>query len=113
MILTPTPNAIVFEMEPNDGSCNDFRLLIKAQYVHHKNNNIVVDLSAQKSVLLRDVLEFEELANHHKNHQHKSFVIVVGHMRLQSPPKQVVTAPTRPEALDLVEMEEIERDLGY
>jgi hypothetical protein len=43
----------------------------------------------------------------------KSFVVVVGTMSVSKIPDDIATAPTLQEALDIVEMEEIERDLGY
>jgi hypothetical protein len=43
----------------------------------------------------------------------KSFVVVVGTMSVSQLPEDIATAPTLQEALDIIEMEEIERDLGY
>ena len=65
-----------------------------------------------KSVLSKHIKEFVELANHHKNLSNKSFVIVTGPIALKLLPDGLNVVPTLHEALDTVEIEEIERDLG-
>lgn len=75
--------------------------------------NIVIDLSAIKSLKPNHVLEFSELNTYNKEQVLKSFVVVVGTMSVSQLPEDIATAPTLQEALDIIEMEEIERDLGY
>lgn len=74
--------------------------------------NIVIDLSAIKSLKPKHVLEFSELNTYNKEQVLKSFV-VVGTMSVSQLPEDIATAPTLQEALDIIDMEEIERDLGY
>lgn len=45
--------------------------------------------------------------------QSKSFVLVDTVARLKEYPEELTAAPTQEEAFDLIEMEEIERDLGF
>ena len=75
--------------------------------------NIVIDLSAIKSLKPNHVLEFSELNMYNKEQVLKSFVVVVGTMSVSQLHEDIATAPTLQEALDIIEMEEIERDLGY
>ncbi len=73
----------------------------------------MVDLSAYENISTGDVLEFSELSLYNKEQLNKSFVVVTGVMQIDALPENISTAPTLQEALDLIEMEEIERDLGY
>ena len=89
-----------------------FRDEIKRNYKSFSSLNIVVDLSPMKSVLSKHINEFVELSNHHKDLNNKSFVIVTGPIALKLLPDGLNVVPTLHEALDTIEIEEIERDLG-
>ncbi|MGB1529223.1 MAG: ribonuclease Z [Flavobacteriaceae bacterium] len=89
-----------------------FRDEIKRNYKSFSSLNIVVDLSLIKPVLSKHIKDFVELAGHHKNLSNKSFVIVTGPISLKRLPEGLNVVPTLHEALDTVEIEEIERDLG-
>lgn len=101
----------IWELEDPIGA--DFRSLIKAHYKNMNDQNIVVDLSAIKKLKPNHVLEFSELSVYNKEEVNKSFVFVVGTMKIDDIPDSISTAPTIHEALDLVDIEDIERDLGY
>ncbi|KAG1649364.1 Aspartate carbamoyltransferase [Nymphon striatum] len=58
-----------------------------------------------------DVLEFLELSKSHKA-TNKSFVVVTDKVAYDEVPEEIVVVPTLQEARDIIEMEEIERDLG-
>ena len=89
-----------------------FRDEIKRNYKSFSSLNIVVDLSLIKPVLSKHIKDFVELAGHHKNLSNKSFVIVTGPISLKRLPEGLNVVPTLHEALDTIEIEEIERDLG-
>ena len=113
MQITQHDNTTIFLWESTDPSGTDFRNLLKAHYKNMENQNIVVDLSAFENISTGDVLEFLELSVYNKEQVNKSFVVVTGPMQMDALPDNISIAPTLQEALDLVEMEEIERDLGY
>jgi len=113
MQIKQKDNTTVFLWETTDPRGTDFRNLLKANYKNMENQNIVVDLSNYENISTRDVLEFSELSAYNKEQVSKSFVVVTGVMQIDALPENISTAPTLQEALDLVEMEEIERDLGY
>ena len=74
-------------------------------------DNIIVNITALKPLQTQDVLEFLQLSNQHrKNNQ--SFVIVTSNIDIDDIPDELVVVPTIQEAHDIIEMEEIERDLG-
>ncbi len=113
MKISQHENTTTFTWEPIDPVGVDFRNLVKAQYKNMHQQNIVIDLSGIKKLLPMHVLEFSELNSYNKEKVLKSFVVVVGTMRIDELPDDISTAPTFQEALDIVDMEEIERDLGY
>lgn len=85
---------------------------IQALYPKFKNNNIVVALSSLNQIGLQDIVEFLELSNTHRATNH-SFVIVSDKIDLSIVPDEIVVVPTSEEAYDIIEMEEMERDLGF
>ena len=103
----------VFSWDLSDPIGIDFRNLVKGHYKNLHLQNIVIDLSSIKSLKPKHVLEFSELNSYHKEKFLKSFVIVVGNMFNVEINVDIATAPTLQEAFDIVEIEEIERDLGY
>lgn len=103
----------IFSWEANDPVGVDFRNLVKGHYKNMHQQNIVVDLSLLKNLQSNHIMEFSELSVYNKETVNKSFVMVVGTMDIDALPDQISTAPTLKEALDLIDMEEIERDLGY
>jgi hypothetical protein len=85
---------------------------IQALYPKFKNNNIIVALSTLNKIQVADIVEFLEISNIHRATNH-SFVIVSDKIDLDSIPDDIVVVPTIQEAYDIIEMEEIERDLGF
>ena len=113
MKISQHDNTTVFSCDRSDPIGIDFRNLVKAHYKNMHQQNIVIDLSAIEALNPKHVLEFSELNTYNKETVLKSFVVVVGTMSVSKIPDDIATAPTLQEALDIVEMEEIERDLGY
>ncbi|WP_027137461.1 hypothetical protein [Gaetbulibacter saemankumensis] len=85
---------------------------IQAIYPKFKNNNIIVTLTSLSPLGLQDILEFLELSNRHRATKH-SFVIVSDKVKLEDVPDEIVVVPTEQEAYDIIEMEEMERDLEF
>lgn len=85
---------------------------LQATYPKFKNNNVIINLSVLIKVSLQDIVEFLEISNMHRRAKH-SFVIVANHAELDEMPDEIVVVPTLKEAYDVIEMEEMERDLGF
>lgn len=113
MIIKKEDIAIVVVHEESDGRLDDFRIKFKSVYKDFDDCNVVIDMTQLSRVNLKDVMEFTEISAYHKTHSKKSFVMVVGANAKFNLPETIVCAPTLQEGLDLVEMEEIERDLGF
>jgi len=85
---------------------------IDVLYERFKNDNIIVNLTTLNTVTLSDIVEFLQLSNTHRKAKH-SFVIVSDKANLNETPDEIVVVPTLQEAYDIIEMEDIERDLGF
>ena len=85
---------------------------IQDMYPKLKNNNIIVNLTSLKKLSLQDVIEFLELSNTHRSSK-QSFVIVSNSIDIDETPDEILVVPTLQEAYDVIEMEEMERDLGF
>ena len=85
---------------------------IDVLYERFKNDNIIVNLTTLNTVTLQDIVEFLKLSNTHRNAKH-SFVIVTDKANLDETPDEIMVVPTLQEAYDIIEMEDIERDLGF
>jgi len=81
-------------------------------YSKFKNDNIIVNLTSLKPLNSNDVIEFLQLSNQHRKAKH-SFVIVSNKIDFDEIPDKLLLVPTLQEAYDIIEMEEIERDLGF
>lgn len=85
---------------------------LEATYPKFKNDNVIINLSVINPISLQDIVEFLEVSNRHRRAKH-SFVIVTDQANLDEMPDEIVVVPTLKEAYDVIEMEEIERDLGF
>lgn len=73
--------------------------------------NLVIDLSNSEEDLDEDI--FEELAIKHMEEANKSFVIVAPDVDFNAFDGDLIVVPTLQEAFDLIEMDEIQRDLEF
>jgi len=85
---------------------------LETMYSRLKNDNLIVNLTSLNLLKAQDVIEFLKISNQHRKAKH-SFVIVSDKIKLEDIPDELVIVPTLQEAHDIVEMEEIERDLGF
>ena len=84
---------------------------IEALYPKFKNNNVVVNLTSLGDIKNEEVIEFLQLSNTHRN-TNQSFVIVSEKINLDDSLDDLIIVPTIQEAYDIIEMEDMERDLG-
>ncbi|TYA56362.1 ribonuclease Z [Formosa maritima] len=85
---------------------------IDVVYSRYKNDNIIISLTSLNSISLKEIIEFLQLSNTHRKSKH-SFVIVSDKVNLDEMPDEIIVVPTIQEAYDIIEMEEMERDLGF
>jgi len=85
---------------------------LTAGYDDFQNQHIIVDLSDGQELAIAELKAFLPFSKSHRKAK-KSFVVVVPELDFNKTPAQLHVVPTRQEAYDLIEMEEIERDLGF
>ncbi|SDI61283.1 ribonuclease Z [Winogradskyella thalassocola] len=85
---------------------------IEADYVTYKKTHLVINLTSLNKISLQDIIEFLRISNTHRNDK-KSFVLVSEKVDLNEMPDEIVVVPTMQEAFDIIEMEDIERDLDF
>ena len=84
---------------------------LEVLYERIKNDNVIINLATLNKVTLQDIVEFLQVSNKHRKARH-SFVIVTDKAILEETPDEIIVVPTIQEAYDIIEMEEMERDLG-
>ncbi len=85
---------------------------ITHEYKSFEDRNLILDLSGDKNLTAKGLSQFSALARMHKKNR-KSLVIVAPGLDFTAVPHAVNAVPTLREAHDLIEMDEIERDLGF
>ena len=109
---------MIFDREGNitlvyqeNSSLKNFLENLNGSYQKVKNDNIIINLFSFSELSSGDILEFLELSNAHRASK-KSFVLVTDKVSYDQVPDEICLVPTLQEAYDIIEMEEIERDLG-
>ena len=88
-----------------------FLINLNDSYSKIRNDHLIINLFSFSKLSAGDLLEFLHLSNTHKG-ANKSFVLVTDKVAYDEISEEIVVVPTLQEARDIIEMEEIERDLG-
>lgn len=94
-----------------NSSLEVFKENLNKAYPKIKHDNIILNLFSFEKLTANEVLEFLDISNTHQN-SNKSFVVVTDKVTYDEVPEEICLVPTLQEAKDIIEMEEIERDLG-
>ncbi|MDA7558133.1 ribonuclease Z [Flavobacteriaceae bacterium] len=81
-------------------------------YSRFEHDNVIVNLTCLVPLTSSDMIEFINISNNHRKSK-KSFLIVTSNIKLEDIPEELFIVPTIQEAYDVIEMEEIERDLDF
>ncbi|MEO8234948.1 MAG: ribonuclease Z [Flavobacterium sp.] len=98
-------------IKDTQGDLTSFLLKLDHETSFSKHN-LIIDLSSYKNLVAKDILLFTDFYKMHKKEK-KSFVIVASEFDFNANTKNIVVVPSILEAHDIIEMEEIERDLGF
>jgi hypothetical protein len=111
MKINAHDNFVVVKENSND--LENFVFLLKPLLpIQLKDKNLIIDLLDNKLISLKDLLLFKNISDAHKE-ANKSFVIVNDALNANSLPEEIMVVPTLQEAEDMIEMEEIERELEF
>jgi hypothetical protein len=99
-------------IKDTQGDFISFLMKVTHQYKTFEKHNIIIDLSYHKDLTIEDIKLLLPLAEQHKRAK-KSFAIVISDFDYNAIPDKLTVVPSLLEANDIIEMEEIERDLGF
>lgn len=78
----------------------------------YKNDHLVIDLLKYEQMTLEELLSFLVLSNKQRAKK-LSFVLVNKANSIEHIPEEIMVVPTLEEAKDVIDLEEIQRDLGF
>lgn len=111
MKITNSDNFVVLEDEQND--IKKFVDFLEYQISKRfKGQNLVIDLSKNADLTLDQLLLFLNVSNLHRETK-SSFVILSNALNPDDIPNEIIVVPTLIEVEDIIEMEGIERNLGF
>jgi len=99
-------------IKDTQGDFNGFVEKVSQQFKTFEKQNIIIDLLAYSDLSENDLKVFLPLVKQQKKSK-KSFVIVVADLDFNAVSDKLTVVPSLLEAHDIIEMEEIERDLGF
>lgn len=82
------------------------------EYKSFEKENIIVDLTQYNALTSKQLNLFLAISKTHKAAK-KSFVLVANNIDFNSISDKISVVPSQLEAHDLIELDEIERDLGF
>ena len=111
-MIVNTSSTFTVLKDQKDGIEDFAKFLTQTVPTRFKDQNLIIDLLSYTNLSLEQLLMFIELSNKHRTLNH-SFVIVNNALDPDILPDEIMVVPTLLEAQDVIEMEEIERDLGF
>ena len=99
-------------IKDTQGDLVAFVMKLSHEYKTFENFNIIADIGSYAAISAKGIQSFLPLSKIHKKAK-KSFVIVATGIDFNAVPEKLTAVPTLLEAHDIIEMEEIERDLGF
>lgn len=98
-------------LEDDKGDLAAFANELTKRHSDFKEFNLVIDLLEHKNLVPEQLLMFLEMATIQLN-QKKSFVIVNNNVEVDKVPEELIVVPTLREAEDVINMDELQRELG-
>ena len=99
-------------IKDTQGDFNGFVEKVTQQFKTYEKHNVIIDLLSDSELTENDLKVFLPLVKLQKKAK-KSFVIVASDLDFNAVSDKLVVVPSLLEAHDIIEMEEIERDLGF
>ncbi len=110
MISTKTKNYTL--VKPNTNSVAVFVKDLKVNYDKFNGEHLIIDFSEEFNIEIEELILFLKLSVQHKENG-TSFVLVCKGINIDTITDQLNVVPTLTEAIDILEMDAIERDLGF
>lgn len=110
MIVTKTKTHTL--IKPTQISVDEFFAEFKDRYKEFKGEQLIIDFSDKINIEIKEIFLFLKLSVQHRKNG-TSFVLVCKGISVDDVPDELNVVPTFNEALDILEMDAIERDLGF
>lgn len=107
-----TKNEKYTQVKPEQESVKNFFTDFINKYSEFKNEHLLVDFSEKINTQIEDLLLFLDISTSHRENG-TSFVIICEGIEIDDIPDEINVTPTFTEAVDILEMDAIERDLGF
>ena len=98
-------------IKDTQGDLMSFVMKVTHEYKTFEKGNLIIDLTQYNNLSVKQINDFLPMSKIHKKAK-KSFVIVAD-VDFNNVSDKLVLVPSVLEAHDIIEMEEIERDLGF
>jgi len=99
-------------VKPTEKSINEFFKLFEENQSEFQNEHIIIDFSEKINMNIEELMLFLELSLTRKK-DGTSFVLISHGQNIDEISDEISIVPTFKEALDILEMDAIERDLGF
>lgn len=110
MIVTKTKTYTY--IKPTQDSASQFFAEFKEKFKEFKGEHLIIDFSEKINIEIKEILLFLKLSVQHRKNG-TSFVLVCEGISIDDLPDELNVVPTFNEALDILEMDAIERELGF
>lgn len=99
-------------IKDTQGDLVSFLMKVTHEYKSFEKYNIIIDIRMHNNLSVKEINSFMPLSKIHKKAK-KSFVIVTSDLDYNAVSAKLAVVRSIQEAQDIIEMEEIERDLGF
>ena len=99
-------------IKDTQGNFSSFIEKLTNQFNTYKEQNLILDVTKDENLSINNLLIVKDLAKKHKKEK-KTMVFVAENIDFNKIPDFLLVVPSVLEAHDIIEMEEIERDLGF
>ena len=107
-----TKNKTYTHIKPTEITVAEFFATFKERFKEYKGQHLIIDFSDKINIEIKEILLFLKLSVQHRKNG-TSFVLVCEGISIDDLPDELNVVPTFNEALDILEMDAIERDLGF
>ena len=110
MKITRKDNYCILNYETDDIA--GFATYLTKHHADFEKDNVIVDVLTHGNLEPKELLMFLEISDVHRANK-RSFVIASSPVAVEKLPEDIIIAPTLREAEDIINMEELERELGF
>jgi len=110
MFISKTENYTLLKLDNN--SIQNFYIKFKNRYSEFEKEHLIIDFSEKINIQIEEIILFLEISNQHLKNG-TSFVLICKDVNIDDLPEELNVVPTLTEAIDILEMNAIERDLGF